>query len=85
MVTNWLRRVSKERPGTAAGGGRFLGVLSCTPENVLKMRTLAAQMRGHAAETTIALYRRKFEEVASELEESAVDAESRATRFRLVS
>ena len=60
-------------------------MLNCTPENVLKMRTLAAQLRGHAAETTIELYRRKFEEVASELEEGAVDAESRTSRFRLVS
>jgi hypothetical protein len=60
-------------------------VLNCTPENVLKMRSLAAQLRGHAAETSIALYRRKFEEVALELEEGAVNAESRAIRFRLVS
>jgi hypothetical protein len=49
------------------------------------MRTLAAQMRGHAAETGLELYRRKFEEAASELEESAVDAETRAGRVRLVS
>ena len=56
---------------------------NCTPENVLRVRTLAAQLRGHAAETGIELYRRKFEKVASE--EGAVDAESRANRFRLVS
>ena len=41
------------------------------------MRTLAAQLRGHAAETSIDLYRRKLEGIASELEEAALDAESR--------
>jgi len=54
--------------------------------NALKMRTLAAQLRGHAAQTSIELYRRKFEGIAAELEEAAVDAESRSeTRFKLVS
>jgi hypothetical protein len=52
-------------------------VLNPTPENVLKMRTLAAQLRGHAAETGIELYRRKLEGIASELEEAVIDAESR--------
>ena len=50
----------------------------------LRMRALAAQLRGHAAETTVDHFRRKFERVASELDEAAMDAESRA-RFRLVS
>jgi hypothetical protein len=52
------------------------------------MRALAAQLRDHASETHIDLYRRKFEGIASELEEAAVDAETRAqmrSRFRLVS
>jgi hypothetical protein len=53
------------------------------PENALKLRSLAARMRGHAAETHLALYRRKFETVASELEQAACDAESRARRPNL--
>ena len=39
---------------------------------------LAARMRGHAAETSVEGFRRKFENAASELEEAAVDLESRA-------
>ena len=47
----------------------------------LKMRVLAAQLRAHAAETSMDHFRRKFEVAASELEENALDIESRA-RFR---
>ncbi|MBW8708522.1 MAG: hypothetical protein JF627_04535 [Alphaproteobacteria bacterium] len=50
----------------------------------LKMRALAARLRGYAAETSIEHFRRKFQIVASELEEAAMDLESR-DRFRLVS
>jgi hypothetical protein len=58
------------------------------PEPVLKMRALAARLRGHAGETSLGHYRRKFEGIASELEEAAVDVESRAPvrqHFKLVS
>ena len=51
------------------------------PDPALKLRALAAQLRVHAAETSIGHFRHKFEIAASELEEQAVDAESRA-RFR---
>jgi hypothetical protein len=57
-------------------------------ENAAKMRALAAQLRDHDAETTLDMYRRKFEEIASELEEAAVVDEGRARfhrRFRLAS
>jgi len=47
-------------------------------EPALKMRALAAQSRGHAAETSIAHFRHKLDSAASELEERAVDMESRA-------
>ena len=47
----------------------------------LKMRVLAAQLRAHAAETTVEHFRRKFERVASELDEAAMDSEGRS-RFR---
>jgi hypothetical protein len=50
----------------------------------LKMRALAARLRGYAGETSIEYFRRKFQSVASELEEAAMDLESR-DRFRLVS
>lgn len=39
------------------------------------MRRLAAEMRAHAAETDIAIYRRKFEGLASELDEAVTVAE----------
>jgi hypothetical protein len=51
---------------------------SVSSENIQKLRGLAAQLRGYAAETDLAMYQRKFESVASELEEAAVDGESRA-------
>jgi hypothetical protein len=44
---------------------------------IFEMRALAARLRAQAAETNISLYRRKMESVASELEEAAIDAESR--------
>ncbi len=47
---------------------------------------LAARMRAHAAETSLEVFRRKFECAASELEEAAIDLESRAaSRERLAS
>jgi|GEM_PF-5173100 len=45
------------------------------------MRILVAQLRAHAAETSIGHFRHKFRIAASELEEQAVDTESRV-RFR---
>ncbi len=47
-------------------------------DRAITMRTLAARMRDFAAQTDEALFRRQFMQVASELEEAAVDAESRA-------
>ena len=52
------------------------------PQQVLKMRALAARFRAHAAETSHAMFRRKFEAVAAELEEAASRAEA---PFRLAS
>jgi hypothetical protein len=46
-------------------------MIGASPENVQKLRGLAAQLRGYAEETDIIPYRRKFESVASELEEEA--------------
>jgi hypothetical protein len=48
------------------------------PGNALELRSIAARFRALAAETSIELFRRKFEGTASELEEAAVDAETRA-------
>lgn len=48
------------------------------------MRVLAARMRAHAAETSVEIFRRQFERIASELEEAAIDAASRE-RDRLAS
>ena len=51
-----------------AGGAR---------ERVSEIRALAAQLRMHAAETSVQMFRRKFEAAALELEQQAMDAESR--------
>ena len=51
------------------------------PASALKMRALAARFRAHAAETSVDHFRRKFELAAADLEENAIDAESRL-RFR---
>ena len=58
------------------------------PDTALKMRALAAQLRAHAAETSMDHFRRKFEVAASELEENALDIESRVwfrEKLKLVS
>jgi hypothetical protein len=55
-----------------AGGAR---------ERVSEIRALAAQLRMHAAETSVQMFRCKFEAAALELEQRAMDAESRQ-RFR---
>ena len=69
-------------PGTRGPGRTFHTVMqSFTHDPGLKMRALAAQLRAHAAETTVEHFRSQFERVASELEEAAADAESRI-RFR---
>ena len=44
----------------------------------LKMLSLVAQLWAHAAETSIEHFQHKFKIAASELEEQAVDAQSRA-------
>ena len=48
------------------------------PSSALELRFLAGHFREFATETQIELFRRKFESVASELEEAALDAETRA-------
>ena len=48
------------------------------------MRALASRLRAQAQETTVALYRRKLETLASELEEAALEAESREAFFSRV-
>jgi hypothetical protein len=42
-----------------------------TPERVLRMRALAAELRTHATETTLESFQRRFEAVATELEQRA--------------
>jgi hypothetical protein len=56
-----------------------------THEKVLYMRTLAARLRGHAAETSLEIFQDKFRASAAELEEAALNAESRADRLRILS
>ena len=40
-------------------------------ENILAMQALAARFRAHAAETSLEIFRRKFEAVAADLERQA--------------
>ena len=51
------------------------------PSQVPKMRALASRLRAQALETTVTLYRRKLETLASELEEAATEAETREAFF----
>ena len=70
----------RERPGTAGTGTgvpRCIRVLNRS-EQTLEMRTLAVRLRGHAAETSLDMFRRKFEATASELEKAALAIERRA-------
>ena len=68
MVTN---RVVPEpqQPITAQRVGPLMS--DRAPEDILKMRALAAQMRAYAAETCQEDFRRKFEAVAEDLERRA--------------
>ena len=43
-----------------------------TGRNILAMQALAARFRCHAAETSLAVFQRKFEAAAQELEREAV-------------
>lgn len=47
------------------------------PDSALQLRALAARFRAHSAQTGLHLYQRKFEGAAAELEEAALDAETR--------
>jgi hypothetical protein len=47
-------------------------------ERVLQLRTLAARLRGYAAETSLEIFRDKFHALADELEEEARRAENSA-------
>lgn len=47
------------------------------PRTAADMRVMAIRMREYAARTTVGLFRRKFEAVAADLEEAAIDLESR--------
>lgn len=62
-------------------------MMDMVPSRVPRMRALARRLRIQAAETGLPLYRRKMEELASELEVAAAEAERRQRSpqtFRLV-
>jgi hypothetical protein len=89
MHANWARHgyqlVEKQRgwgtTGTGDPAGRFIPMTGMVPSQVPKMRALATRLRAQAHETAIGLYQRKLEILASELEEAAQEAESRAAFF----
>jgi hypothetical protein len=70
----------KDRGGAAGTGicdPRF-HPMDRTHEKVLQLRTLAARLRGHAAETALEIFQDKFRASAAELEEAALSAENEA-------
>jgi hypothetical protein len=66
-----------EQPERERDARRFT-LMDDYAQDAFNMRAIAAQLRVHAAETDQAIFRRKFEGMACDLEEAAVDAESRA-------
>jgi hypothetical protein len=77
------RRIRTKQPGGAGTGaqtGRYLRMLN-RGEQCREMRALAAQLRDHAAETALEMFKRKFEKAATELEEAARDSESPQLRL----
>jgi hypothetical protein len=94
MEAGWRGKVTKglmaarTKPPVAAERLTATHVISVmsgmVPDQVPRMRALAQRLRGQAAETGIALYRRKMESLASELEEAATEAESRQRFFERV-
>ena len=86
IASDWGRRGYhrvEKRPGTAGTGtqAKRCFIVLGHGEQPLKMRVLAAQLREHAAETSLETFKRKFEAAAAELERAALDAESRVFRF----
>ena len=64
--------------------GRFHIMQLSQPDQAVKMRSLAAELRDHAAHTVVPDYRDKFERAARDLEALAGRLESRS-RFQLAS
>ncbi|HEU0094827.1 MAG TPA: hypothetical protein VFQ52_00120 [Rhizomicrobium sp.] len=92
MAANWARHgyqlVEKqggnevlEQPERAAWQPRSSLMTGMVPSQIPKMRVLASRLRAQAQETTVALYRRKLDFLASELEEAATEAETREAFF----
>jgi hypothetical protein len=48
-----------------------LAMQTVTSQQAVKMRALAARLREHACETSVEMFRCKFEAVAADLEEAA--------------
>ena len=80
MVT--IRLKERWMTGTGARQPRFAS-MERGHEKVLLMRTLAARLRGPAAETSVEIFQDKFLATAAELEKAALHAENR-TRVSLV-
>ena len=57
--------------GTRSGALRFAFMVACGQKNVLAIQALAARFRVYAAETSLEIFRRKFEATADELERLA--------------
>jgi hypothetical protein len=74
----WLPKGYATAGGTVDDKKRSQLMIGQNTGHALELRSLAARFRTHAAETSIALFRRKFESAASEWEEAALDAETRS-------
>ena len=65
-------------PERAVANDVLQGMQPFIPEQAVKMRTLAAELRGHAAHTVLPEYQDKFERTAEELEDAAARLERRS-------
>jgi hypothetical protein len=63
--------LNHERPERGCAMCVFEHMSDRTPERVLRMRALAAELRTHATETTLESFQLRFEAVATELEQRA--------------
>jgi hypothetical protein len=71
MLTLAMAAFAHRSSGTRRGSSRFAIMAESVPGNRLAMQALAARFRAHAAETSLEVFRQKFEATADELERLA--------------
>jgi hypothetical protein len=82
IVYAFNRARAGHRRGTFSGNPRFAPMKRFRSNDAVKIRMMAAQLRHHAAATSLPAYIVKFERAASELESRAEEAERDLGRNR---